>query len=152
MTPIAYLDGLIDPDALGSKPFVESFHFVAMLALLFLHGLTASSAYSPPSFGLVLDTARLLQDDFLRVDLHTQRNLDRVLSLYRDFKIDATAFHGVNGYGHGDYGRECLDGIVARLMGAEAALVRLQLFSGTHAISTALFGKSINVSLSFQPS
>lgn len=55
-------------------------------------------------------------------------------------KIDASAFHGVNGYGHGDMGREKLDAIVASLMGAEAALVRLQLFSGTHAIASALFG------------
>lgn len=55
-------------------------------------------------------------------------------------RIDTSAFHGVNGYGHGDYGRECLDSIIAKLMGAESALVRLQLFSGTHAISTALFG------------
>jgi cystathionine beta-lyase family protein involved in aluminum resistance len=37
-------------------------------------------------------------------------------------------------------GREKLDAIVAKVLGAEAALVRLQLFSGTHAISTALFG------------
>ena len=44
------------------------------------------------------------------------------------------------GYGHGDMGREKLDAIVAELMGAEKALVRLQLFSGTHAIASALFG------------
>ena len=55
-------------------------------------------------------------------------------------RIDSSAFHGVNGYGHGDVGREKLDNIVAKIMGAEAALVRLQLFSGTHAIATALFG------------
>lgn len=44
------------------------------------------------------------------------------------------------GYGHGDVGREKLDEIVAKLMGAESAIVRLQLFSGTHAIASALFG------------
>ena len=46
----------------------------------------------------------------------------------------------MDGYGYGDYGREKFDEIVAQLMGAEAALVRIQLFSGTHAISSALFG------------
>lgn len=46
----------------------------------------------------------------------------------------------MNGYGHGDMGREKLDNIVAKIMGAESALVRLQLFSGTHAIASALFG------------
>lgn len=111
-----------------------------MIGLILLLGLTITNAYVAPSPTLVLDTARQLQQEFFRIDLQTQRNLDRVLNLYKEFKIDSTAFHGVNGYGHGDYGRECLDGIVAGLMGAEAALVRLQLFSGTHAISTALFG------------
>lgn len=55
-------------------------------------------------------------------------------------RLDAFDFHGVNGYGHGDVGREKMDNIIAKLFGAEAALVRLQLFSGTHAISSALFG------------
>jgi cystathionine beta-lyase family protein involved in aluminum resistance len=45
-----------------------------------------------------------------------------------------------SGYGYGDIGREKLDLIVARLLGAEAAVVRLQFFSGTHAIASALFG------------
>merc|ERR1712232_1098119 len=69
----------------------------------------------------------------------TKRNLDRILKLYNSHQIDDSAFHGVDGYGHGDIGREKLDKIVAELMGAEAAHVRLQFFSGTHAISTALF-------------
>lgn len=46
----------------------------------------------------------------------------------------------MDGYGYGDYGRDQFDIIVARILGAEAALVRLQLFSGTHAIASALFG------------
>lgn len=32
-------------------------------------------------------------------------------------------FAGVDGYGHGDIGRETLDKVYARLFGAEAALV-----------------------------
>jgi len=36
-------------------------------------------------------------------------------------------------------GRETLDEIYAKLFGAEAALVRIQCFSGTHAIACALF-------------
>jgi cystathionine beta-lyase family protein involved in aluminum resistance len=46
----------------------------------------------------------------------------------------------ISSVGHGDIGREKLDNIVAKLMGAEAAAVRLQYFSGTHAIASALFG------------
>lgn len=44
------------------------------------------------------------------------------------------------GYGHGDLGRAALDDVVAEVMGAEAAAVRVQFVSGTHAISAALFG------------
>ena len=44
------------------------------------------------------------------------------------------------GYGHGDLGRAALDEVVAEVMGAEAAAVRIQFVSGTHAISSALFG------------
>jgi cystathionine beta-lyase family protein involved in aluminum resistance len=72
--------------------------------------------------------------------MKTKSSMEKILDLYREHGVDSSAFNGVNGYGHGDLGREKFDDIVARLMGAEAALVRLQLFSGTHAISTALFG------------
>jgi cystathionine beta-lyase family protein involved in aluminum resistance len=88
---------------------------------------------------IISEASTKLIHRFHEIDLHTKRNMKKILKLYQDEKIDASAFHGVLGYGHGDIGREKLDNIVAKLMGAEAALVRLQLFSGTHAISTALF-------------
>jgi cystathionine beta-lyase family protein involved in aluminum resistance len=37
-------------------------------------------------------------------------------------------------------GREALDAVFAEFMGAEAALVRIQFMSGTHAIAAALYG------------
>ena len=49
-------------------------------------------------------------------------------------------FASVNGYGHNDQGRETLDRVFARVLGAEQAAVRLQFVSGTHAIAAALFG------------
>lgn len=86
------------------------------------------------------DRASILARRFWEVDMQTRKRIDRVLEAFRAERLDASAFNGVDGYGYGDVGREKLDGVVARLMGAEAALVRLQLFSGTHAISCALFG------------
>lgn len=88
---------------------------------------------------LVTKSAAALAGRFQEIDLQTMHNLNRVLTLYREHNIDASAFHGVNGYGYGDIGREKLDSIVAKLMGAENALVRLQFYSGTHAIAKALF-------------
>jgi cystathionine beta-lyase family protein involved in aluminum resistance len=72
--------------------------------------------------------------------MQTKRRLDKILLEFEKERIDASAFHGVNGYGHGDMGREKMDIIMANLLGAEAALVRVQLFSGTHAIASSLFG------------
>lgn len=89
---------------------------------------------------LVMEASQKLLHRFWEIDLRTKSRMDKIIQLYEREKIDASAFHGVNGYGHGDMGREKLDVIIAELMGAEAALVRLQLFSGTHAISSALFG------------
>lgn len=37
-------------------------------------------------------------------------------------------------------GRAALDEVVAEVMGAESAAVRVQFVSGTHAIASALFG------------
>ena len=90
--------------------------------------------------GLVTQVSRELQDHFYSIDLKTMHSMDRIQSLFRSNNLDASAFNGINGYGHGDLGREKYDSILAGLFGAEAAIARLQLFSGTHAIATALFG------------
>lgn len=89
---------------------------------------------------LVRDASSALVGRFWSVDQQTMRSMDKILALYKEEKIDAQSFKGVDGYGYGDLGREQLDTIVAKLLGAEAAVVRLQFFSGTHAISSALFG------------
>lgn len=103
-----------------------------------LNVMTPKVPTMPPS--LVHTVSKRLQDTWFDTDMKTKASMNRVLKLYKEHGIDSSAFHGVNGYGCGDLGREKFDSIVAELMGAETALVRLQLFSGTHAISTALFG------------
>lgn len=89
---------------------------------------------------LVMKASKALMPRFYELDMKTQAKIDQILGLYEREGVDASAFHGVDGYGYGDLGREKFDNIVASLMGAEQALVRLQIFSGTHAISSALFG------------
>jgi len=74
------------------------------------------------------------------VDARTQRALKRVLTSFREHQVGTHMFAGVDGYGHGDIGRDTLEAVYADLFGAEAALVRVQMFSGTHAISCALYG------------
>jgi cystathionine beta-lyase family protein involved in aluminum resistance len=66
--------------------------------------------------------------------------LARVLEAFAAERLGVHHFASVSGYGHGDLGREVLDRVFARVLQAEAASVRLQFVSGTHAITAALFG------------
>ena len=66
--------------------------------------------------------------------------LQRVLDAFRAERLGVHHFASVSGYGHGDLGREVLDRVFARVLQAEAAAVRMQFVSGTHAIAAALYG------------
>ncbi|MDJ0775000.1 MAG: methionine gamma-lyase family protein, partial [Mastigocoleus sp. MO_167.B18] len=77
---------------------------------------------------------------FSGIDAKVKQNLKRVLNAFRHHKVGAHHFTGVTGYGHDDLGREILDKVFAEVMGTEAAVVRVQFVSGTHAIACALFG------------
>jgi len=66
--------------------------------------------------------------------------LQSVLAAFAAERVGVQHFASVSGYGHGDLGRETLDRVLARVLQAETAAVRLQFVSGTHAIASALFG------------
>ncbi len=68
------------------------------------------------------------------------RNHEKVLKAFQEECVSTYHLQGTTGYGLGDSGREVLDRVVARILGAEAAIVRGQFVSGTHAIAAALFG------------
>lgn len=69
-----------------------------------------------------------------------QPRLERVLEAFSAEGVGPQHFASVSGYGHGDRSREVLDQVFARVLQAEAAAVRLQFVSGTHAIAACLFG------------
>lgn len=77
---------------------------------------------------------------FSKIDAQVKQNLKKVLEAFRSHRVGAHHFAGVSGYGHDDMGRDTLDRVFAEVMGAEAAAVRVQFVSGTHAIACALFG------------
>lgn len=74
------------------------------------------------------------------IDQVVHFNQKKVLQAFKDHQIGEQHFAGTTGYGHGDLGREALEAVFAQIMGAEAALVRQQFASGTHALAVALFG------------
>ncbi|GCF92260.1 hypothetical protein NRIC_01510 [Enterococcus florum] len=80
-------------------------------------------------------------DDRLKAIRETAlSNQAKVLTAFRDNRVSENHFLPSTGYGNDDLGREVLEAVYAQTFGAEAALVRPQIVSGTHAISTALFG------------
>ena len=46
---------------------------------------------------LVRDASRKLQDRFWQIDQHTKSKMDLLLRLFESERIDASAFHGVDG-------------------------------------------------------
>ena len=65
-------------------------------------------------------------------------NQARLLSAFRQNQVSEYHFAGSTGYGYNDSGREVIESVYAQVFGAEDALVRPQLVSGTHAIATCL--------------
>lgn len=89
---------------------------------------------------LLKEAEQALSLIFSGIDTQVKENLKRLLAAFRQHRIGTHHFSGVTGYGHSDLGREALDRVFAQVMGAEAAAVRVQFVSGTHAIACALFG------------
>ena len=77
---------------------------------------------------------------FSDIDTQVKQILKKVLDAFRNHRVGVHHFASVSGYGHDDLGRETLDRVFAQVMDAEAAAVRVQFVSGTHAIACALFG------------
>ncbi len=69
-----------------------------------------------------------------------RRNFMRILDAFHGVGLSTSDLRPMSGYGIGDLLRDKTESVFARLYGAEAALVRPQIISGTHALAIALFG------------
>lgn len=81
-----------------------------------------------------------VQPIYREIEARAMINHKRVLEGFHLAKVADYHLRGTTGYGYNDAGREALEKIYAHVFGAEAALVRGQIVSGTHAIAIALFG------------
>ena len=89
---------------------------------------------------LAEEAERALAPHFARIDRIAYENTARVMDAFRNHRVADAMFQSSSGYGYDDRGRDTLDEIWAEVMGAEAALVRHNIVSGTHALSIGLFG------------
>ncbi|KUO96808.1 aminotransferase class I/II-fold pyridoxal phosphate-dependent enzyme [Ferroacidibacillus organovorans] len=75
-----------------------------------------------------------------RIDELVDANQEKVLRAFQAVNLSDAHLFGSTGYGYSDRGREQLDHVFARSLGAERAIVRASIASGTHALSIAFFG------------
>ena len=84
-----------------------------------------------------------LKDVFACIDRNEEACTRRVLAAFQKQQVAYRHFSPTTGYGYDDVGRDTLERIFADLFGTEAAIVRPQIASGTHAISLCLFGLTL---------
>ncbi len=80
-----------------------------------------------------------LKDVFAALERTAEANQFRVMRAFADNRVSDADFAGTTGYGYNDRGRDTLDRVLAGCFGCEAALVRHNFVSGTHALTVALF-------------
>lgn len=77
---------------------------------------------------------------FKHIDDVALYNQEKVLSAFQKHRIALRHFSGTSGYGYDDIGRDTLCAVFADTFGAESAIVSPLIASGTHAISSVLYG------------
>ena len=81
-----------------------------------------------------------LEAIFKEYEENCMKSSIKVLKAFQDNKVSTTDFNEITGYGYYDGGREKLAKIYSQIFVAEAAIVRPQIMSGTHALTITLFG------------
>ena len=82
----------------------------------------------------------MCREKFDEINYITARNCEKVLCSFIKNKVSEADLNPTTGYGYNDRGREKIDDIYKDIFNTEAALVRHFMVSGTHALTTALFG------------
>ncbi len=83
---------------------------------------------------------RDLADVFRKIEENSLKCSAKVLRAFQEKRVSTADFIEITGYGYTDSGRDKLEEIYAEVFGAEDALVRPQLMSGTHALAVTLGG------------
>ncbi len=80
-----------------------------------------------------------LQTIFKNIDKVCEFNSIKVLAAFQKHELSENHFNSTSGYGYNDIGRDTIEKIFASIFKAEDALVRNQMISGSHALSTVFF-------------
>ena len=96
--------------------------------------------FSEKVLGLAAEAEEALKEHFAAIDETSFRNTEKIINTFKEFRVSDSMFASTSGYGYDDKGRDTLDEIWAKVMGAEKAFVRQGIVNGTHALTIGLFG------------
>lgn len=82
----------------------------------------------------------MCEEKFKEIEKIKEYNQQKVLKSFIECEISESHFNGTTGYGYNDRGREKLEELFSNIFKTEDALVRHNFVSGTHTLTTALFG------------
>lgn len=80
-----------------------------------------------------------IKEVFLNIEDIEEKNSFKVIEAMQKNNLSEIHFNTTTGYGYSDIGREVIEKIYADIFKSEAALVRSQFVSGSHALSVTLF-------------
>ena len=102
--------------------------------------LTKDFGISREIYELFLECEEQVKPAFKKVEEIAEKNQWKIMKAFSDNRVSESHFTPTYGYGYDDLGRDTLDKVYADIFECEDALVRHQLISGTHTLSTVLFG------------
>ena len=89
---------------------------------------------------LAKEVEREIEPIFKEIEKIKEMNSLKILNAFQKRGLSEMHLHSSTGYGIDEIGRNKIEEIYAKVFGAEDALVRAQLISGTHALAVTLFG------------
>lgn len=91
------------------------------------------------AYKLVNEAEESLKEEFKKIDDLEEKNSLKVLNAFHNANISEVHFNSTTGYGYGDLGRDAIEEVFSEVLGAEDALVRNQMISGSHALTVCFF-------------
>ena len=91
------------------------------------------------AYKIVNEAEESLKAEFKKIDALEENNSLKVLNAFHNANISEVHFNSTTGYGYGDLGRDAIEEVFSEVLGAEDALVRNQMISGSHALTVCFF-------------
>ena len=91
------------------------------------------------AYKIVNEAEESLKEEFKKIDELEENNSLKVLNAFHNANISEVHFNSTTGYGYGDLGRDAIEEVFSEVLGAEDALVRNQMISGSHALTVCFF-------------